>query len=107
MNVVHFAHQSPKQSTNKSMKGEIHNANDWTGEEANLADRITEFCKEFLFSCNKFLKDGWKTFNPENEKSFSYFVGKNMAKHMRIIESQQWAGSTRMNGKGFMFQQLG
>jgi hypothetical protein len=69
-----------KQLTNKSTKGEIRNANDWTDEEANLANKIAEFCKDFLFPCYKFLKDGWKTFAPENEKSFSNFVRKNMAK---------------------------
>jgi hypothetical protein len=76
-----------KQSTNKSTKGEICNANDWTGEEAHLADKITEFCKDFLFPRYKFLKDGWKIFNPKNKKSFIFFVGKNMAKtylNMRI-----------------------
>ncbi len=76
-----------KQSTNKSTKGKIPNANDWTGQEAHLADKITEFCKDFLFPHYKFLKDGWKIFNLENEKSFSFFVGKNMAKtylNMRI-----------------------
>ena len=76
-----------KRSTNKSTKGDIHNANDWTGEEAQLADKITEFCKDFLSPHYKFLKDGWKIYNPENEKSFSFFVGKNMAKiylNMRI-----------------------
>ncbi len=49
--------------------------------------KITEFCKDFLFPHYKFLKDGWKIFNLENEKSFSFFVGKNMAKtylNMRI-----------------------
>jgi hypothetical protein len=33
------------------------------------------------------LKDGWKIYNPEKEKSFSFFVGKNTAKtylNMRI-----------------------
>ncbi len=52
-----------------------------------MADKITEFCKDFLFPCYKFLKNGWKTFNQENKKSFSFFVGKNMAKtymNMRI-----------------------
>ncbi len=76
-----------KRSTNKSTKGKIRNANDWTGEEAHLADKITEFCKDFLFPRYKFLKDGWKIFNPENKESFSFFVGKNMAKtylNMRI-----------------------
>ncbi len=50
--------KATKQSTNKTTKGEIWIANDWTGEEANLADKITEFCKDFLFPCYKFLKNG-------------------------------------------------
>ncbi len=70
------------------MKGDIWNANDWTGEEAKLADKITKFCKDYLFPHHKFLKDGWQAYNPENNKSFCYFVGKNMAntyKNMRNI----------------------
>jgi hypothetical protein len=66
-----------KKSNSKSTKGDIWNANDWTGEEANLADNPRY----------KFLKDGWKSYKPENDKSFSYFVRKNMAntyKNMRI-----------------------
>ncbi len=47
-----------KKSNSKSTKGVIRNANDWTGEEANLADKPMEFCKDFLFPCYKFLKDG-------------------------------------------------
>jgi hypothetical protein len=46
-----------------------------------------EFCKDFLFSFYKFLKDGWKSYEPENDKSLCYFVGKNMVntyKNMRI-----------------------
>jgi hypothetical protein len=46
-----------------------------------------EFCKDFQFPHYKFLKDGWKSYKPENDKSFCYFVGKNMAntyKNMRI-----------------------
>ncbi len=46
-----------------------------------------EFCKDFLFTHYKFLKDGWKSNEPENDKSFCYFVEKNMAntyKNMRI-----------------------
>jgi hypothetical protein len=77
-----------KKSNSKSMKGGIQNANDRTGEEANLADKVMEFCKDFLFPCYKFLKDGWKSYEPENDKSFCYFVGKNMAntyKNMRIV----------------------
>jgi hypothetical protein len=69
------------------MKGDIRNANDWTGEEANLADKVMEFCKDFLFPHYKFLKDVWKSYKPEKNKSFCCFFGKNMAntyKKMRI-----------------------
>ncbi len=76
-----------KKSNSHSIKGDIQNANNRTGEKANLANKITEFCKDYLFPCYKFLKDGWQTYNPENNMSFCCFVGKNMAntyKNMRI-----------------------
>jgi hypothetical protein len=76
-----------KKSNSKSTKGDIQNTNDWTGEGANLADKVMEFCKDFLFPRYKFLKDGCKSYKPETDKSFCYFVGKNMAhtyKNMRI-----------------------
>ncbi len=76
-----------KKSNSKSTKGDIWNGNDWTGEEANLADKVLEFCNDFLCPCYKFLKDGWKSYKPENKYGFCYFVGKNMAntyKNMRI-----------------------
>ncbi len=53
--------KASKTSNSKSTKGDIWNANDWTGEEANLADKVMECCKDFLFPCYKFLKDGWKS----------------------------------------------
>jgi hypothetical protein len=79
--------KASKKSNSKSTKGDIWNANDWTGEEANLADKVMEFCKDFLFPCYKFLKGGWKSYEPENDKSFCYNVRKNMAntyKNLRI-----------------------
>jgi hypothetical protein len=71
--------KASKKSKSKSTKGDIRNANDWTGEDTNLADKVVEFCKDFLFPCYKFLKDGWKSYEPESNKSFCYFVRKNMA----------------------------
>ena len=71
--------KASKKTNSKSMKGDNWNTNDWTGEEANLADKVMEFCKDFLFPCYRFLKGGWKSYEPENNKSFCYFVGKNMA----------------------------
>jgi hypothetical protein len=66
-------------SNSHSTKGDIPNANNWTGKEANLADKITEFLQGLSVSLLQVLKDGWQTYNPENDKSFCYFVGKNMA----------------------------
>jgi hypothetical protein len=74
-------------SNSRSAKGDIRNANDWTGDEANLADEVMEFCKDFLFPRYKFLKDRWQSYEPENNTNFCYFVGKNMANtyaNMRI-----------------------
>jgi hypothetical protein len=70
--------KASKKTNSRSTKGDIWNANDWTGEEANLADKVIEFCKDFLFPHYKFLKDTWK--EPENNKRFCYFVGKNHSK---------------------------
>ncbi len=98
--------KASKKSNSKSTKGNIWNTNDWTGEDANLTDKIMELCKDFLFSCYKFLKDGWNSYEPENKnKSFCYFVGQNMAntyKNMRIAMT----GSTFENGTEFTFQRL-
>jgi hypothetical protein len=32
---------------------------DWDGNETNFADSVSNFVKEYLFLCYKFLKDGW------------------------------------------------
>jgi hypothetical protein len=77
-----------KKSNSHSTKGDIRNANNWTGEEANLSNKITEFCKDYPFPRYKFLKDGWQTYDPERDKSFCCFFGKNMAntyKNIRIV----------------------
>jgi hypothetical protein len=43
--------KASKKSNSKSRKEDIQNANDWTGEEGNLADKVMEFCKDILFPC--------------------------------------------------------
>ncbi len=50
--------KASKKSNSHSTKRHIWNGNNWKGEEANLADKITEFFKDYLFPCY-FLKDGW------------------------------------------------
>ena len=48
--------------------------NDWTGQEANLSDRITSFCGTYLFPRYKFLMDGWEKYNSDNKDSLSSFI---------------------------------
>ncbi len=62
--------QAVKKSKSQSIKTAIRNNNAWTCEEGNLADKVTAFCKEYLFPQYKFLKEGWMDYDPENESSF-------------------------------------
>jgi hypothetical protein len=45
----------------------------WDGKEANLADSVSSFVKEYLFPRFKFLKDGWVEYD-EGQDSFLTFV---------------------------------
>jgi hypothetical protein len=45
----------------------------WDGKEANFADLVLSFVKEYLFLCFKLLKDGWMEYY-EGQDSFSTFV---------------------------------
>ncbi len=60
-------------STVRQMKHQIRNDYDWDGEEANFADSVSNFAKEYLFPHFKFLKDGWMDYD-EGQDSFSTFV---------------------------------
>ncbi len=45
----------------------------WDGNEANFADSVLSFVKEYLFPRNKFLKDGWIEYD-DGPESLSFFV---------------------------------
>ncbi len=45
----------------------------WDGKEANFADLVLSFVKEYLFPHYKFLKDGWIEYD-DGQESFSMFV---------------------------------
>jgi hypothetical protein len=60
-------------------KEDIKNYNEWTFDEANLANKINNFSRDFMFPRYKFLKEGWRDYKPSNKKSLSYFVGQKMA----------------------------
>jgi hypothetical protein len=76
--------KASKKSNSKSTKEVIRNANDWTGEEANLADKVMEFCKDFLFPCYKFLKDGRKCYKPEMIRASAILSGRIWQTHTKI-----------------------
>jgi hypothetical protein len=46
---------------------------DWNGNEANFADLVSSFLKEYLFPHYKFLKDGWMEYD-DGPESLSLFV---------------------------------
>jgi hypothetical protein len=46
---------------------------DWDGKEANFADSVLSFVKEYVFPCFKFLKEGWMEYD-KGQKSFLTFV---------------------------------
>ncbi len=45
----------------------------WDGKEANFADSVLSFVKEYLFPHFKFLQDGWMEYD-KGQESFSPFV---------------------------------
>jgi hypothetical protein len=60
-------------SAARQTKHQIRNDYDWDGKEANFADSVLSFAKEYLFPRFKFLKDGWMDYD-EGQGSFSTFV---------------------------------
>ncbi len=70
-----------------SSKGDIkdRDSNGWTGNEAILADKVTEFSRDYMFPRYKFLKEGWQDYDPTNKKSLSHFVGRKMADTYRSM----------------------
>ncbi len=60
-------------STARQTKHQIRIDCDWDGEEANFADSVSSFVKEYVFLCFKLLKDGWMNYD-QGQDSFSTFV---------------------------------
>ena len=60
-------------STTRLTKCQIRNNCNWDGKEANFADSVSSFAKEYLFPRFKFLKDGWMDYD-KGQDSFSTFV---------------------------------
>jgi hypothetical protein len=60
-------------STARQTKRQIRNDYNWDGDEANFADSVSSFAKEYLFPRFKFLKDGWGDCD-KGQDSFSTFI---------------------------------
>jgi hypothetical protein len=60
-------------STARQMKCQIRNNYNWDGKEANFADSVSNFAKEYLLPRFKILKDGWMNYD-EGQDNFSTFV---------------------------------
>jgi hypothetical protein len=60
-------------STARQTKHQIRIDYDWDGKEANFADSVLSFAKEYLFPRFEFLKDGWMNYD-KGQDSFSTFV---------------------------------
>jgi hypothetical protein len=74
-----------KKKVHCSSKGDIRDSNGWMGDEAILANKFTKFRRDYMFPHYKFLMKGWQDYNPMNEKSLSYFVGRKMADTYRSM----------------------
>ncbi len=79
-----------KKKYRRLSKEDISTCNEWTFDEANLANKINDFSWDVMFLGYKFLKEGWQDYEPSNKKSLSYFVGRKMAvtyQNMMILTS--------------------
>ena len=65
-------------SNSGGAKQDIRKDNDLNSEEVNLSDKVSLFCRDYLFPQFKFLSDDWQKYDAENENSLSYFVGVKM-----------------------------
>ncbi len=63
-------------SNSHSTKGHIRNANDWTCEEANLADKITEFCKDYLIPCYELRRMDGRLTIQRTRRAFAILLGR-------------------------------
>jgi hypothetical protein len=76
-------------STARQTKCQIRIDYDWDGKEANFADSVLSFVKEYLFPHFKFLKDGWMDYDKRRD-SFSTFVQEKVQIPEQVEYKDQW-----------------
>jgi hypothetical protein len=77
--------KNSKKRVSCSSKGDIRNSNGWMGDKAIMSDKVTKINRDYMFPHYKFLKEGWQDYDPTNEKSLSYFFGREMADTYRSM----------------------
>ena len=50
-------------SNSRGTKGDIRKDYGWNGEEVNLSDRVSLFCRDYLFPRFRFLSDDWQKYD--------------------------------------------
>jgi hypothetical protein len=63
-------------STARQTKHQIKNDYNWDGKEANFADSVSNFVKEYLFPRFKFLKDRWMNYDKGQDSVSTFVEGK-------------------------------
>jgi hypothetical protein len=62
--------------TARQTKCQIRNDYNWDCKEANFADSVSSFAKEYLFPRFKLLKDGWMDYDKGQDSFFTFVQGK-------------------------------
>ena len=74
----------------ETTKRKMHIQLGWDGEEANLSENAANYRRTYLFLRFKFLKDKWDIFDPEQPKSLSNFVKRNVKIPERADSRDIW-----------------
>jgi hypothetical protein len=72
----------------QTTKLDLQSSYSWSAAKATLVNRITEFCKDYLFPKYKFSDENWQVCDLDNKNSLLSFVStkvKDQNLHMRIV----------------------
>jgi hypothetical protein len=72
-------------SHTRQIKCQIRIDYNWDGKEANFADSVLSFVKEYLFPRFKFLKGGWVEYDERQESFLTFVQGK-----VKIPEGEEY-----------------
>jgi hypothetical protein len=73
-----------KKKYRRLSKEDIKTYNEWTFDEANLANKIHNFSRDVMFPRYKFLKEGWQDSNRVMKRACPLLWGKRWLIHTKI-----------------------